>query len=517
MIEGAGMETPHTVPQSPAKPASGSTERRDSRRVAILVAIMAVAGTVAFWLDESTLRIAIHQGVEGVALRALARDYSRATGVRVEVFELPYSALYEAELRAVTAEPDTGPYDVIMVDDPWLPALIGEDEDGDSNRLARLEFERGECDSLDLADFVETTLQVSVHPSHRRSPSPTASAAPPLRCGDPADGLYAVPFVGNSQLFLVRKDLPQPRTWPEVRSLTLAQSMDDAGYVTRVGAGNSIVTDFMTILWTLEPDTRGPAVRLAGLRPAALDPFPFGQEQTLAPFEFVRAIGAPPRANRGVVSVDDFDLAIHLVENRASMTIAWSAWVMAIAKLPRPYNRQLLDLDGGETGTFRVTEVPGDRPVLGAWLLAIPAASPNTRGARKFLLWATAKDQMITAAKHGNPPPRRSTFAHRDVRALYGPFLQQQLQSLQRAEARPRTPFWRDVENVLGDCLTALYEGAVTPRDAWQEADRGLELLRERQRQIENVRAAAADGDEARVKIREILDEPIEPFSCTAR
>src|SRR5688572_17078022 len=139
------------------------TRRRERLAVAGLVASLAAAMVLAPLLRKQTLTIAIHQGVEGVALRTLAEQFSHENNVAVEVFELPYDALYAAE-QAQIVEP-TSKFDVVMVDDPWLPALIGEDGSDHGTRLERLRFEDQECGALDLADFVESTLQVSLHPA----------------------------------------------------------------------------------------------------------------------------------------------------------------------------------------------------------------------------------------------------------------------------------------------------------------------------------------------------------------
>jgi hypothetical protein len=98
------------------------------------------------------------------------------------------------------------------------------------------------------------------------------------------------------------------------------------------------------------------------------------------------------------------------------------------------------------------------------------------------------------------------------------PFFPQQLASLRRARARPRTAHWRRIENVLGDSLTALYENAVTPDVAWQRANDVLEPIHDQQRRMEASRAepatAAVPGArDAQSRSREILDEPSADFS----
>jgi hypothetical protein len=442
-----------------------------------------------------------------VALKDLARRFSQSKRVAVEVFELPYAALYDAEMAAVAAQRPG--YDVVMVDDPWLPALIGEDEDGDRQRLERLEFAPAECARLQIDDFVATTLEVSVHPDNTKSAARTRERDQQRRVGCD-DGLYALPFVGNSQLFLTR-EATEATTWGNVIDRTVATEATDAGYIARVGAGNSIVTDFMPILWSQSPPRRAEAESLASLPQRGSDPFPLGPREALESFQFVRKLGAHKRANRGVVSADDFDLAIHLVDKNASMTIAWSAWVMALARLPRPAGINGLDLDRDGEADFQVTQIPGGNPVLGAWLLAIPARTPQLDLAREFLLFSTEKAQTDLSARLGNPPARKSTLKDAALVAMY-PSFPQQLDSLRQARARPRTPHWREIENILGECLTAVYENAVEPDVAWRRVNRRLDVIRDKQNRMDSARTTSDTA--VRVRIRAILDEPSARFSC---
>lgn len=481
--------------------------------VVVLIGILGFAAAFVLTFEQPTLRVAIHQGVEGVALKEMARQFSDEFNVAVEVFDLPYGALYDAEMRELAGSQPK--YDVVMVDDPWLPALIGEDEPtGESTRLQRLQLTADECNRLELGDFVPSTLQVSVHPmdpqaSGRDSSRPQVAS---FTCDEPAGAFYALPFVGNSQLFVTRGDVT-PATWDEVREESAASS--DAGYVTRVGAGNSIVTDFLPILWTLRPKatdvsrTAAPGMRVAE-NPLALE-----EQPAKDAFEFLRALGANAKTRRGVVSVDDFDLTISLVQRKASMSIAWSAWVMAIAKLPSPYSDRLLAQRAGRQSELRIGQVPGGEPVLGAWLLSVTARSPRADLARTFVLFATSAEQIRKAAILGNPPPRVSVL--KELAGKYS-FFPAQLESLRVARARPRTPHWRAIEDVLGDCLTALYENAITSADdAWERVEEGLDPIRDKQRRIEGLLAKSGDDRaETHSTIRAILDEPATAFSCQA-
>src|SRR5580704_12049297 len=134
--------------------------------------------TLCLWLaacnrtPEKTLTVAVNAGVEGTALKLAAREWGAACGVHVEVVELPYANLFEKEQLDLTSK--TGAYDVIMLDDPWFPLML------EGGAIAPLPHD------LD-SDFIASCVEVCKDPKH-----PGAQ--------------FAVPYVGNSQLFFYRKD-----------------------------------------------------------------------------------------------------------------------------------------------------------------------------------------------------------------------------------------------------------------------------------------------------------------------
>ena len=142
------------------------------------------------------LTLAVVSGVEGEALKQAAIDYEKQTGTHIEIAEFPYTNLFEKELIDLKAR--TGAYDLIMLDDPWFPRFAHEKV---LTELTPLLQKRGK--SGPDSDFVATSLALC------REPYQTGA-------------LYALPYVGNSQLFFYRKDLFEkylinpPATWDEV-------------------------------------------------------------------------------------------------------------------------------------------------------------------------------------------------------------------------------------------------------------------------------------------------------------
>jgi len=110
---------------------------------------------------------------------------------------------------------------------------------------------------------------------------------------------------------------------------------------------------------------------------------------------------------------------------------------------------------------------------LGAWLLAVPAASRNRDRAAEFVFWATAADQMKRAALRGSPPTRRSVFLDPELRGRFRAF-PAQLASLESARPRPRTPLWNEVENAFGIYLSQANSGSVAPDEAMRRANQEI-------------------------------------------
>lgn len=415
-------------------------------RPVVIVLALCVA-IFAATRPQSRLTIAIHQGVEGVALKRVAESFSQKRNVVVEIRELSYDDLFDEEIQNVKApEP---PFAVMMLDDPWLPALLDPEwnaterkpEPGwkglEGKKGLWAEDGNGESCTVKLADFFAPTLNVGRD----------LADSNPVTC---ASTLYALPFVGNTQLFAIPKGLEPPTTWTEVEQR-------GSGYVMRAGPGNSIVTDFMPILWNTDAKSfrTKDSLRL----------------ESSEAVSFVGALGRAPNAMRAVVATDDFDLAIYLAKRQASMGIVWSAWAMAMAKLPDPTPVEQLTL----------TQVPGGEHALGAWLLAIPSNATNRDKtlAADFVRFATEPEQLEAAALLGNPPPRRnalkslwseSKFSHDFQRS----FLDVQPGALDTARPRPRTPRWRAVEKALGSCLSARYENAITDKEAVDRANAAI-------------------------------------------
>jgi len=386
--------------------------------------------------SERSLIVAVNAGVEGTALKLAANEWGAAHGVRIEVVELPYANLFEKEQLDLTSR--TGAYDVIMLDDPWFPRLAQE---GNLAPLPR------EPDS----DFVTPCLDV---------------CRTPYRTGK----YYALPYVGNSQLFFYRADLfakhgvAPPKTWDEVlaaaRKIGAAEKM--YGYVMRAASGNAVVADFMPLLWAFGGDVLNADGQPACDSPAAVDALRFMLE--LGKY-------SPP----GYAGFNADEVSAHLLESTAVMSINWPAW---IAAMDDPAKSKVV-------GKIAFTPMPSQRAPgvgeLGTWLVAVPAASKHAADAFDFMFWATDAPQLKQAAVRGNPPTRRSVFQSADLIAKFRAF-PVQLASLESARPRPRTAQWNEIENAFGIYLSKANAGAMDPAAAMRNAAHDIDQMVNRAR-----------------------------------
>jgi multiple sugar transport system substrate-binding protein len=391
--------------------------------------------------DVKQLSLAVNSGVEGDALKAAARDYEAQTGIRVQINEFPYNNLFEKELIDLQAA--TGAYDLIMLDDPWFPRFSTQGYLTDLTPLYELKGLKGPDD-----DFVSTSLALC------REPYETGT-------------LYALPYVGNSQLFFYRKDLlgklgiKPPATWDDV--LAAAREINEReanvsppsarryGYVMRAAQGNAVVADFMPIFWAF-----GAEMFDAEGRPTVNSP------EGVAALRFMLELGkyAPP----GYQSFNADEVSAHMLQGTAAMSINWPAWISAFSDPERTnYVGQV------EFGPMPGAAKPG-RPEIGNWLIAIPRASRQPEAAFDFLLWATSPEQMKRSALRGNPPTRKSVFNDPELLAKF-PAYPAQLRSLEASRPRPRTPLWNEIENAFGVFLSKANSGELTPEDAMNQAN----------------------------------------------
>src|SRR5712691_27616 len=207
------------------------------RSLAVLVPIVMLASACSSTPSAATatkLTIAAVQGGEDAGLKAIAPMYKQQKGVTLEIVEAPYDALYSKLVTAFQAKDAT--YDLIMMDDPWMPKF---GTDGSLSDLGPL----GITADPDIAQVV---WDVGTWPPPRGPVPPSEKSK--------AKQLLGVTIVGNVEMFMYRSDLTAtaPATYDDVLTNAKAQNKPGsvAGYIIRGKASNPVVADFLPILWS---------------------------------------------------------------------------------------------------------------------------------------------------------------------------------------------------------------------------------------------------------------------------
>lgn len=417
-------------------------------RLTILLILLVLTCACTSKQDSKQLTLALVEGVEGEALKQAALDYQAQTGVRINFVQLPYQNLFEKELIDLNAR--TAAYDLIMLDDPWFPRFAGNQFLAE---LTPLLLKRGKSEPDD--DFVEASVNLCHFPYQ-------------------TGALYALPYVGNSQLFFYRKDLfekhglKEPSTWNDVLAAakTIQEKETSAdggkmyGYVMRAAQGNAAVADFMPIFWAF-----GAEMFDANGRPTV------NSDAGIEALEFMLEMGkvSPP----GYASFNADEVSAHLLQGTAAMSINWPAWIGAFSD---PQRSKVIGKI--EFATLPGANKPGQAEI-GNWLIAIPRYSQNAEAAMDFLLWATTAEQMKRSALRGNPPTRKSLFQDAELVAKF-PAYPAQFRSLSTSRPRPRTPQWNEIENAFGIFLSKANSGELSPRDAMNQANAEIEKILQR-------------------------------------
>lgn len=421
--------------------------------LAILLALLLLfaACTSNTESNGKQLTLAVISGVEGDALKQAALDYEAQTGIHIEIAQFPYASLFEKE--SIDLQARTGAYDLIMLDDPWFPRFASEQFLTDITPLLQKRGQSGPD-----SDFIETSIALCRHPYQ-------------------AGPLYALPYVGNSQLFFYRKDLfekhslKSPETWTDVlaaaniiqeKETTGANGGRIYGYVMRAAQGNAAVADFMPIFWAF-----GGEMFDASGKPTVNSP------QGIEALELMLELGkyCPP----GYASFNAEEVGAHLLQGTAAMSINWPVW---ISRFSDPSKSRVMGKI--EFATLPGVNKPGQAEI-GNWLIAIPRDSQNAEAAMDFLLWATSAEQMKRSAQRGNPPTRRSLFQDPELLAA-NPAYPAQLRSLETSRPRPRTPQWNEIENVFGIFISKANSGELSAVDAMNQANAEIEKILQRAR-----------------------------------
>ncbi len=390
--------------------------------IGVIVAIIIIAAA-AYMLYKPApsgpvkIVVAARKGTYSEGLKLAAKEYEAKTGIKVEVVEFDYAGLHEKLAQEVVQA--TGAYDVVMMDDPWLPEFAS------SGLLVPLDDLLASRGGLD-PDFIGSAVNVCRYKGK----------------------LYAIPYVGNVQLFVYNKPLfdkyglQEPKTWQDVLNAAkvIHEKEGIAGYIFRAAKGNPIVTNLLPIFW-------GNGVEVVDNN-GNVD---LDTPKAVQVFQLILEL--KKYAPEGTENFNSPEIKAALANKATAMSIVWPGWVPNL-----------------DAKTWKVIVPPGSKPMIGAWLLGIPKSSKHQKEALDFILFVTSKEmQKKLALEVGVPPTRKSVYSDPDVVAKY-PWYPVQLKALENSKMRPRLPQWKRIEDTLANYWHQAFTGQLDPATALKEA-----------------------------------------------
>ncbi|ASY65403.1 Maltose/maltodextrin ABC transporter, substrate binding periplasmic protein MalE (plasmid) [Sinorhizobium sojae CCBAU 05684] len=409
--------------------------------LALAVATSALAVNASAWAD---ITILVPSGSEGDGLRAAAADYAKLKNTRVEIVQAPYANVFEQGANAGATR--SGVFDIILMDDPWIPFFA---ENGHLEDLTSY-FKNAGVEGPD-DDFLSKSLAICRNPYN--------------------EGPYVcLPYVGNAQMFFYdaakfkEVGVESPETWDDVlkAAAALTEQGDGRyyGYVFRGGQGNPVVADFMPIFWSYG------AKMFNDDRTKVTIDTPEGAEG-MKMFMSLRDVSP-----KGVESYNANEVGTAMAAGTAASSINWPNWV---ATFEDPSQSRMVGKisygpipDGTEPGSSEI----------GHWTMGIMSAAKNKQEAFDFMLWATSPEQIKISAERGNPPVRRSVFTDPELtqqeRFRHYPVL---MEAIEASTPRPRHPKWPEIENAFGIELSKAVAGTIAPEEALKNSQAAVEQI----------------------------------------
>jgi len=380
------------------------------------------------WAQTKTLNLSMLAGFKEDVLRANLPEFEKKTGIKVAVDAAPLGELYKKQLLALS----TGArYDVLFMDEPWIPAL--------SEFLSPLD-ERAK--GLDMQDFIPTTVAAGAFQGKQ----------------------YALPVDPNVQILIYRKDLfaqkglKPPATWEEL--LKIGKGMHDPakpqyGFVLTASNDIQTINYMLLVMWSygaeiVDSRMRGALNSEAGKKGGEV---------------FLELVNLAPPAVK-TYTFADVNKAIQL--GQAVMGIQWASGAKPMEDKTRSEVAGKLGYAVPPKGT-RVT------PMRGVWNIAIAKSSPNQDAAWEFAKWLSSREFGLASTRY---PSAISAIHSPRVSVLTDPGTQEALpyagvllESLRVAKERPRLKEYADIQESLRVIAGKLTAGELNLNAALQEMD----------------------------------------------
>lgn len=385
--------------------------------------------------DETATVLRISGSAVGAEGEILARQISRfqraSPGLRVEVQHTPDDASQRHQLYVQWLNAHVGTPDILQLDVVWTPEFAA-------------------------AGWI---LPLDRYSPPRRDLFPAS-----LEANTWQGRLYAVPWFLDVGMLYWRTDLlsAPPASLDELAaSARRASGPGGSGFVWQGARYEGLVTVFLEVL-------RGHGGEILGPGHEVLVDSPAGARALTWLRDLIRQ-GISPQE---VLTWHEEETRFAFQNGRAVLLRNW------------PYAVPLLSGPGSRVaGRFAVAPMPaapGGAPAaaLGGGQLAINAHSRFPDAAWRLVAFLTAPEQMLERAEAvGQYPARRSVWRSPRLAAALAAPPEQVLRIIESAAARPATPIWTELSEILQIWLHRALAGQAEPAAALAEAAREMERV----------------------------------------
>lgn len=372
----------------------------------------------------------------------------RFPNVKVVIDGVPYAELLpKMMLDAINADPE---YDVLVIDDPWVPQLaaIGALADLKNKDVAAITSA-----DYDWADF----------------------NAAPLAAGEWKGMQYAVPVRSNMLLMFYNRTLykkagvpePTPKlTWNEffTQAKTLVQDTNGDGKEDAWAVDTYFVRDSLTpTIWQAILNSNGGKLLDQSGAPA------FNNEVGAKALDMHKDLAkyGPP----GVLGHGYSEALQAFRQGKVAVMFNWGSVYKATA-----IDANSTTLKEDEVG-IQVMPVGTDRAGThrGVWNAGISSKTENLAASWAFLQWLSSKEgEKINASLLGSFPARKSTLGSKPDEKWLEPVYRTLQQSYELAAEgemwRIRSPKSNAAQQVLADEVARAIAGQVSSKEALQAA-----------------------------------------------
>lgn len=405
------------------------------------------------------------------ALQARAPAFEEELGIELIVDTQPYDALQQRVFSEFASSSDH--YDIIAVDTPWAPALVGSLEPLSeylNNEELNAQPQSGISDFIPKVFFDTAVYDASESLKQFPNPEEPATLEAITSAGFE---VYGLPIQSNVSVMAYRKDLfddPEqqaafqaergreltvPTTWEEyleVAKFFTQPDKDLYGTTVMAGVGEWATTDFKTLLASyggdghLVTDELGMAFNS-----------PEGVEALETYRELIDSGSVPP----GSTSASWDETATSFNNGLTAMTTNFHALELADS------------VEGGEIAYAPVPGAVAAGPHFGTWMMSINSNSHNKEWAYQALSWLTSSESQLAMVEQQLHPSRTSVYEAIEAESgdpEQAAFYSTLGESLAVGQGRPRVSNYTEVSHEIAVAVNRTASGDADPETALSDA-----------------------------------------------